>query len=58
MAVYIFPKSSDVFIVFDHLRVLGINVIELSSDIDEFMLTTDVEIDPEQAIHLNMTLQE
>lgn len=58
MAVYLFPKSSDVYVVFDHLRTLGIEVVELVSDADEYMVTTDVPVDPEQATHLNMVLQE
>lgn len=58
MAVYLFPKSSDVYVVFDHLRTFGIEVVELVSDADEYMLTTDVLVDAEQAAHLHMVLQE
>jgi hypothetical protein len=61
MPVYTFPKQggdTDVFGVFDHLREFGVEVVELVSDADEYMLTTDVELDAEQVAHLGMTLQE
>lgn len=59
--VYTFPKQgsdTDVFGIFEHLREFGVEVIELVSDADEYMLTTDVALDVEQVAHLGMTLLE